>query len=121
VAGVPCSYLIVVTGYGRHGPVLRLSGELDVCGTDLLESAISVALDSRPRKLVLDLSELTFMDCAGASVLRRTHDLMAARQAQLLVNGARPNVQRLFDLLGLNAYLRLSAGGGKNHPQFCWK
>ena len=121
MVSVPSPYLIVDTGHDRHGPVLRPRGELDVVSKDLLEDAISAALNSEPRLLVIDLSELAFMDCAAASVLRRTHDLLAARQARLLVTGAQPIVQRLFDLLGLDTYLRPSTGGGRNHRPFCWQ
>ena len=100
MVGVPCPYLIVDTEHDGHRPILRLRGELDVTGKDLLEHALSAAVDSRPQTLVIDLSELAYMDCAGASVLGRAHDLLAARHAQLLVTGAQPIVQRLLDLLG---------------------
>ena len=121
MANVPCPYLIVDTDHDEHGPVLRLRGELDLASKDVLETAMSAALDSRPQLLVTDLSELTFMDCAGASVLRRAHDRLAARKAQLLVTGTRPIVQRLFGLLGLDNYLNLRTDGEKNHRPFCWK
>jgi anti-sigma B factor antagonist len=120
VANVPCPYLIVDTDHDEHGPVLRLRGELDLASKEVLETAMSAALDSRPQSLVVDLSELTFMDCAGASVLRRAHDLLTTRQAQLLVTGARPIVQRLFGLLALDTYLNVRTGGGRNRRRFCW-
>lgn len=100
MTSVPCPYLIVDTEYDGHGPVLRLRGELDVTGKDLLEDAISTAVGSRPRTLAIDLSGLAYMDCAGASVLGRTHDLLAAWPAELLVTGAQPIVARLLDLMG---------------------
>jgi anti-anti-sigma factor len=99
VVSVRCPYLIVDTEHNGHGPVLRLRGELDVTGMELLENAISAAVQARPQTLAIDLSELAYMDCAGASVLGRTHDLLAAWPAQLLITGAQPAVQRLLDLL----------------------
>jgi len=113
VATVPCPYLSVDTESDAVGPVLRLRGELDVVGKDLLQDAISAVLDSSPRLLAVDLSGLAFMDCAGASVLRRASDQLAARQAKLQVTGAQPSVSRLFGLLGLDSHLRLNADGGR--------
>lgn len=109
MTNVPSPYLLVVTEHHDRGPVLRLRGELDVSSKDLLERAISAALEPPPQMLVFNLSELAFMDCGGASVLRRTHDLLAGRQTQILVTGAQPIVRRLFHLLGLDTCLDLNA------------
>ena len=105
MACVPCAYFVVITEQDERGVILRLTGELDVTGKDLLESAVGAALRSRPPMLTVDMSELTFMDCAGAMVLRRAHEALAARQSRLLLIGARPIVVRLLSLLGLGTWL----------------
>ena len=65
-------FLIVTEHHGQRS-VLRLQGELDVCGADYLRQAIDQALDHAPKTLVADLSALCFADCAGLSVLAWAH------------------------------------------------
>src|SRR3954452_6953712 len=52
---------------------LRLSGELDLAFVDRVEEAIRVAEKSTARTIVVDLSELEFLDSAWAAVLLRAH------------------------------------------------
>jgi anti-sigma B factor antagonist len=56
--------------------VLRLHGELDMATAPGLGRQLNDDLDSTPIALVLDLSELTFLDSTGVRVL-----LSAARRA----------------------------------------
>lgn len=104
----PTTHLVVVTE--RHGQrsVLRLQGELDVSSRDRLHSAISRALEDHPPLLVVDLSGLSFIDCAGLSVLVGAHKRLAGCGHRLLITGAKPAVQRLLHLTGMGTYLHLS-------------
>jgi anti-anti-sigma factor len=90
--------------------LLRLQGELDVCGTNHLRQAIRNALDRAPKTLVADLSALGYADCAGLSVLVWAHDILAGQGRELIVTGCQPIVRRLLNLTGLNMYLHLRDG-----------
>jgi anti-sigma B factor antagonist len=87
--------------------VLRLRGELDVCSRDGLRAAISGAFERSPEMLVLDLSDLEFMDCSGLSVLVWAHNVLAANGGQLLVTGCPLAARRLIRLTGADQYLHL--------------
>ena len=100
-----CHLLIITEHHGRQS-VLRLLGELDLSNKDLLQDAISTALEPGSPILVLDLSGLGFMDCSGLRVLVRTHKHLAGDHRQLFVAGSRPIVRRLIRLTGLDGYLR---------------
>ena len=54
---------------GEDGLCFRLSGELDVGSVDKLEEAIRVAEKSDERMIVVDLSDLEFIDSTGLSAL----------------------------------------------------
>ena len=95
-------YLRITAEHYGSWSELRLDGELDVCNRDLLENAISEALERGSRLLAVDLSALAFMDCAGLSVLAEAHRLMARSQRRLVLAGARPIVRRLIGLTGLD-------------------
>jgi anti-sigma B factor antagonist len=84
---------------------LALSGELDVVSSPQLEQRLNELLAESHARVILDLSELAFVDSAGVSAL-----IKARRQAEL--NGrtlvlARPTeqVHRVFALVGLADWL----------------
>jgi len=103
------AYLAITIHHRGRRSVLRLHGELDASAEDRLRSAIGNALNRSPELVVVDLSELAFMDCSGLSVLVWAHRRLAEQERQLLITGAQPVVQRLVRLTGLDKYLNVSA------------
>jgi len=102
------SYLVIIAEHHPRRSVLRLRGELDACGEARLRWAICAVLGDHPQQtLELDLSALTFADCAGLSVMVWAHKRLARRGQQLVITGARPLIRRLLRLTGLDAYLHL--------------
>lgn len=59
----------VRTQSGDGTVVLRLQGDLDVATAAELRRALAQALDGSPSSLVLDLSELSFVDSTGIGAL----------------------------------------------------
>jgi anti-anti-sigma factor len=79
------------------GTVLRLAGELDMSTAPLLREA----LDGHPGEvLCIDMRDVPFMDSMGAHVLANTAQTLADRGC-LIIHEPRPNVARVFELLGL--------------------
>ncbi len=102
------TYLAVIAEHYSKRSVLRLQGELDVSNRDHLRRAISSALENHSPVLVLDLSGLSFTDCAGLSVLVWAHKRQAGCGHSLVLTGAKPTVRRLLHLTGLDTYLQFS-------------
>lgn len=89
---------------------LRLSGELDVSNQCQLRHVIGLwaqAQQARP-VLVLDLSQLRFLDCAGLSALLWAHRRLAGQGGELVLAAAQPPVLRLLRLTAADSYLQLS-------------
>ena len=102
-------FLTITEHYGQRS-LLRLAGELDVCGTDRLRQALADALHRAPKTLVADLSALRFTDCAGLAVLAWAHESLAGHGCELIITGCQPIVRRLLNLTGLTMYLHVSDG-----------
>jgi anti-anti-sigma factor len=84
---------------------VALRGELDLSGVDRAREAIDQAQDSGTSLLVLDLSELDFVDSTGLEVMLR-----AARRAQdegrrLIVQRPSRYVRRLLELTAIDRSL----------------
>ena len=97
----------VTEHYGQRS-LMRLEGELDVCGTDHLRQAMADALHRAPKTLVADLSALRFTDCAGLAVLVWAHQSLAGHGRELIITGCQPVVRRLLSLTGFDMYLHVS-------------
>ena len=79
---------------------VRVAGEVDVSNVHLLEEALAAGIACRG-DVRIDLRSLAFMDVAGAKVLLRARWRLATRGQRLEIRGARANVRRLLDLVGL--------------------
>jgi anti-sigma B factor antagonist len=76
--------------------ILKLAGELDMASARLLRTEVEAALESGANRVILDISELTFIDTSGTKTLldafkasRETPGRLTIRGAQGLVRGRR--------------------------------
>lgn len=93
----------------RPGPVVTISGEIDIQSGPQLRDQLMGSIRRHSARLALDLSGVTFIDCAGISVL-----LAARRRAQLeggslRVLRASPCVRRVMALTRLDHVLMPTA------------
>ena len=91
----------------REGGVHCLTpiGELDIATAPLVESAFDVAFrDDDAEMIVIDLTELSFMDSTGIHLLIRMHNACADADRLRVINGSRA-VQRVLDVSGVRAQL----------------
>jgi anti-sigma B factor antagonist len=63
---------------GGSGAVVRIEGEIDVCVADQLQELLLRIMRAHGPRLLLDLSAVSFMDCAGLQAL-----VLTARDAEL--------------------------------------
>jgi anti-sigma B factor antagonist len=85
--------------------VLTLSGELDVATAPDLEQVLEEILAQSPRRLLLDLDELTFVDSAGVSVLIRAKKAAEANGCRVVLRRATAQLHRVFAVVGLANWL----------------
>ncbi|MEU8895768.1 STAS domain-containing protein [Nocardia sp. NPDC048505] len=59
----------------EHGPIVTVSGEIDATTAAQLGDALDRMLRPEPDRVLVDLSEVLFMDAAGVTVLARANTL----------------------------------------------
>jgi len=81
-------------------PLLETWGDIDhnTCGS--IESALKEAIDSGSDIVLLDLSQVTYIDSGGLSVLLTGVRLLRER-GWLVVIAPNANVRRLLEIVGL--------------------
>lgn len=87
--------------------LLFLAGEMDLSHVDALWSTALQALDATPRRLVADLSAVTFLDSAILGVLIRIHRAAGDRGRDVILHRPSPLVQRLLRITGLESMIRV--------------
>jgi anti-sigma B factor antagonist len=88
-------------------PVLAMRGEIDLASAPQLREALTRMNPNETSLVVLDLSEVTFLDSTGLGVLMGA--LKRARAAggdiRLVIN--RPNLLKVFEITGLTTLFSL--------------
>ncbi len=80
-----------------------LIGELDHhTAADLRQKIDAAVLACRPRRLIIDLSRLTFMDSSGIGLIMGRHRLMLSLEGDLRLQGASQRMERMIRLAGLD-------------------
>jgi len=93
----------------RTGAVLRvrLAGELDAETAPSVTKAVTAAGEGQPpaRTVIIDATELTFMDSSGVSELLRVHQSVTAESGAFGIEGAHGTVRRVLEITGLIEFL----------------
>lgn len=97
-------YLTIEVTSTPEAHTVALSGEADLLGAPSIEAAVADAA-SEAQRLILDLRNLTFIDSSGLRALVRGHERCGTLGVELRVIPGPKNVQRLFELSGMNEIL----------------
>ncbi len=83
--------------------IAYVTGELDHCSAASVRRELDQMIsDPGIRRLVLDVSEMTFMDSSGIGVILGRYRAMAQRGGRVAVRGMNPHVEKIFLLSGMN-------------------
>ncbi len=87
--------------------VERLDGEIDIARTPALAQRLS-ALRESVQTLIIDLSDVTFIDSSGIRLLHELHDRLRARSQRLIVASPPGTVpRRVLDLTAFGTRVML--------------
>lgn len=108
----------IVQAAPAPGPtvVIRLRGDLDVTVRAPLEELLALLPGTRAGRLVIDLAEVSFMDCGTAAVV-----FGAARQTlppgrKPVIRAPRPPVRRLLQITGWDQECVITASARRGKP-----
>lgn len=82
--------------------VAAVSGELDLLTAPSFRAQVDKALDPEgARNLILDLSELTFVDSSGLGAILGRYKVVSQLGGRMVLVCPQPQVQRVFSVSGL--------------------
>lgn len=81
----------------------RLSGDIDHHSAKLMREQIDEEVRTwRPKELVLDFREVTFMDSSGIGLVMGRFKLMQSLDGELKATGMSSSIKRVMRLAGLD-------------------
>jgi len=84
--------------------IVAVVGELDIATSDRFRAGIA-GLEPGYERLVVDLSRCSFFASSGITILLEENDRAKREGFELVIVRAAPEVQRMFDLAGLDERL----------------
>ena len=84
----------------RH--LVAVRGDLDLHTAPELREVLGRAIDEGRNRLVVDLTETSYMDSSGLTALVVAHKRVRKRGGQLVVVNVDPSIGRTFEITGLH-------------------
>ena len=89
--------------------VVRVQGEIDLYTAPQLWETLDAAIAGTPHELVIDLSDVTFLDSSGLAVLVRAHKRLRPIAGTVVIRGAAEQVYMTLDVTKLTSVLTVDA------------
>jgi len=89
--------------------ILRLSGRLDAMTGPVAEEHVQRAIDSDPKKLALDFSEVDYLSSAGLRILLSATKKMQNIGGACVVFSVAPKVMNVIRMAGFDKVVKIVA------------
>lgn len=85
---------------------INIKGELDlVSANEFREVVDSTMEEMRGINLIIDLSNVNFIDSSGLGVILGRFRKITAKEGQIVLVGLNPNIKRILDLSGVLSFI----------------
>lgn len=98
---------------------IELVGEIDAYTVPKLQEELMPLAEQNKQTIIVDLSEVTYLDSTGLGILVGTLKKSHKHQSEVILKNMTKRVQRLFDITGLDEIFTIQQdsvakkGGGK--------
>src|SRR6476659_3620151 len=87
--------------------VLPLKGEIDLHVSPSVTASLNAMIEKKPRRLVVDLSEVTYIDSAGLAALIEAMQKVEGYGGKFLVAGLQETVRSIFEISRLDQVFQI--------------
>ena len=95
---------------GRDGVVLvRVRGEIDFNRSPELHEALLEVLEQKPRRVVIDLSNVAYIDSSGVGTLVDAQRRLKRDGGRVVLAGLQDRVRGVLEISGLDQFFTIAA------------
>jgi anti-sigma B factor antagonist len=87
--------------------VIALSGAIDLHHAPHVHQALISACEQRPRRLIIDLTDVAYMDSSGIGTLVEVFRRVNAYQGSLALFGLNQRVRSVFEITRLERFFKI--------------
>ena len=87
--------------------VLPLKGEIDLHVSPSVTASLNAVIEKKPRRLVVDLSEVTYIDSAGLAALIEAMQKVEGYGGKFLLAGLQETVRSIFEISRLDQVFQI--------------
>ena len=87
--------------------VLPLKGEIDLHVSPVVTASLNAMIDKKPERLVIDLSDVTYIDSAGLAALIQAMQKVEGYGGKFLLAGLQETVRSIFEISRLDQVFRI--------------
>ena len=82
--------------------VLPLKGEIDLHVSPVVTASLNATIEKKPERLVIDLSDVSYIDSAGLAALIQAMQKVEAYGGKFLLAGLQETVRSIFEISRLD-------------------
>jgi anti-sigma B factor antagonist len=90
-----------------HADVLSLKGEIDLHVSPSVTALLNAKIEKKPQRLVVDLSDVTYIDSAGLAALIEAMQKMEGYGGKFLLAGLQETVRSIFEISRLDQVFQI--------------
>lgn len=93
--------------YRDRPNVLPLKGEIDLHVSPVVTASLTAMIEKKPERVVIDLSDVTYIDSAGLAALIQAMQKVEAYGGKFLLAGLQETVRSIFEISRLDQVFRI--------------
>jgi anti-sigma B factor antagonist len=87
--------------------VLPLNGEIDLHVSPVITASLNAMIDKKPDRLVIDLSDVSYIDSAGLAALIQAMQKVEGYGGKFLLAGLQETVRSIFEISRLDQVFQI--------------
>ena len=96
-----------ITSLNSPSNVVPLKGEIDLHVSPTVTAALTEVIDQKPERLVVDLSEVTYIDSAGLAALIQAMQKVEGYGGKFMLSGLQETVRSIFEISRLDQVFQI--------------
>ncbi len=90
------------------GTIVRPVGDIDLSGAPALRQELKQAQEAAPDRVIVDLSEVPYMDSSGLATLVEAMQIARKNQGTLIICALQAKVRSIFEIARLDMVFKIA-------------